>query len=680
MPYPVYLTNRTLNTEPYTIVADQVVNNTTSLSFVGKNYAGYAQLIAENFLHLMENFSNSTEPPNPVEGQLWYDNTTGINLLKVYDGTSWNPAGSIKKATTAPTLTESINGDLWVNPNTKQLFMFSGSSWDLIGPQYSSGLKTGPMVDTIVDTTNTNHSVISLYSQNDQVAIISTTSFTPKTYTSGFAKVNRGITLSTNTDGIDYQLDSNLFTKLWGTAESADNLIVNGLAVSASNFLRSDQNSETNGSLNIRSNDGVSIGNDLSFKITSNDTPFLINLTSKLEKSISFDFIDTNNDKSTGLFITAQQKVGIGNSAPTEALDVTGNILASGTLHISDTSNSTSLTTGSITTEGGFAVAKSANFGDITTFNNTVYLTKSTADIGLSGGTGASVILPKYSDDQDGNPLFDIGSATNKFRNIYAEKFEGGYTGNLTGNVTGNVYGTATSLQNPRIFSITGDLTSPEVTFNGTGDITLKSTLSPSFISDKTAATSTYNTDEILTFRPSTGIQRTTKELFLSTIPAVPIGAIFPYAGIVPPSGYLFCDGSEVTIELYPDLFGLFQYQYRNKLSLIGIGTFALPDLRGRFPLGRDNMDNNLKVPTSTGLKDAGGKRNGTEPSNQPANRVHHSSASNLGDYSGSEAFGAPAVIGADGQHVTTDTTGQPNSIMNPYQTINYIIFTGVLQ
>lgn len=674
MPYPVYLTNRTLNTEPYTVVADQVVNNTTSLSFVGKNYAGYAQLIAENFLHLMENFSNSTEPLTPVEGQLWYDNTTGINLLKVYDGTRWNPAGSIKKATTAPTLTESINGDLWVNPNTKQLFMFSGTSWDLIGPQYSSGLKTGPMVDSIVDSINTNHSVISLYSQNEQVAIISTTSFTPKAYTSGFAKVNRGITLSTNTAGIDYQLDSNLFTKLWGTAENADNLIVNGLAVSASNFLRSDQDSETTGSLNIRSNDGIGIGNDLSFKITSNDTPFLVNLTSKLKKSISFDFIDQFNIKSTGLFITAQQKVGIGNSAPTATLDVTGNILASSTLRILDTSNS------SITTNGGLAVAKSANFGDITTFNNTVYLHKSIADISLAGGTGASVILPKYSTEQDGNPLFDIGSDTNKFRNIYAENFKGGYTGNLTGNVTGNVYGTATSLRVTRNFSITGDITASEQQFNGTADITLTATLSPAFISNKTAATSTYYTDEILTFRPSTGIQRTTKELFLSTIPAVPTGAIFPYAGIVPPSGYLFCDGSEVTVELYPDLFGVFQYEYRNKLSLIGIGTFALPDLRGRFPLGRDNMDNNLKVPTSTGLKAAGGKRNGTDPSNQPANRVRHSSASNLGDYSGSEAFGAPAVIGADGQHVTTDTTGQLNSIMNPYQTINYIIFTGVLQ
>ena len=676
MPYPVYLTNRTLNTEPYTIVADQVVNNTTSLSFVGKNFAGYGQIIAENFLHLLENFANTVAPSNPIEGQLWYDTSDGVNLLKVFNGSQFTSAGSIIKAITAPT--EGIAGDLFVNTATRQLFMFSGSTWDLIGPQYSNGLKTGPVVEIITDIDNVARSIVAMYAKNERIAVISSDAFIPKSIVAGFEKINRGINLSIVTSGNDYIQDASLFTKLWGTAESADNLVINGTSISASNFLRSDIASETVGSISVKSNDGISIGIDSSFTINASVTR--VKLTSKSEKSVSFDFAAGTNTTTTSLFITSQQKVGIGNSAPTEALDVTGNILASGTLHISDTSNSISLTTGSITTEGGLAVAKSANFGNITTFNNTVYLTKSTADIGLSGGTGASVILPKYSDDQDGNPLFDIGSATNKFRNIYAEKFEGGYTGNLTGNVTGNVYGTATSLQNPRIFSITGDLTSPEVTFNGTGDITLNSTLSPNFISDKTAATSTYNTDEILTFRPSTGIQRTTKELFLSTIPAVPIGAIFPYAGIVPPSGYLFCDGSEVTIELYPDLFGLFQYQYRNKLSLIGIGTFALPDLRGRFPLGRDNMDNNLKVPTSTGLKDAGGKRNGTEPSNQPANRVHHSSASNLGDYSGSEAFGAPAVIGADGQHVTTDTTGQPNSIMNPYQTINYIIFTGVLR
>ena len=35
-------------------VADQSINQETSLSFVGKNYTGYAKSLAENFLHLLE--------------------------------------------------------------------------------------------------------------------------------------------------------------------------------------------------------------------------------------------------------------------------------------------------------------------------------------------------------------------------------------------------------------------------------------------------------------------------------------------------------------------------------------------------------------------------------------------------------------------------------------------------
>ena len=80
-----YSVNHT-NGEVFTTVADQVVNNTSSLSFVGKNYTGYGKIIAENFLHLLENFADTSEPLNPIEGQIWYDNSATVQALKVYAG------------------------------------------------------------------------------------------------------------------------------------------------------------------------------------------------------------------------------------------------------------------------------------------------------------------------------------------------------------------------------------------------------------------------------------------------------------------------------------------------------------------------------------------------------------------------------------------------------------------
>ena len=80
-------------------VADQTINQETSLGFVGKNYTGYSKVLAENFLHLLENFAKSTAPANPIIGQLWYDTNITSNpsqpQLKVWDGTKWVASGNV---------------------------------------------------------------------------------------------------------------------------------------------------------------------------------------------------------------------------------------------------------------------------------------------------------------------------------------------------------------------------------------------------------------------------------------------------------------------------------------------------------------------------------------------------------------------------------------------------------
>lgn len=660
-------------------VTDDTFNTETDLTFVGRNKPRYAQYIAENFLHLLENFASESMPDKPITGQLWFNTTAGITELQVYNGSEFVPTGMIKKSTTEPSGTR---GDLWVDVEQQQLKIFSGSSWQVIGPQFSDGILTGPKPETIVSDEDNTYSVLSLYSNNNRIAIISDSQFSPKVVTTGFPQINRGITLSTEANSTD---DTQV-TKLWGTAFSADNLNYNGDAVSAINFLRSDKNSEISGSLKVNSNDGITIGKDSSFGISS--AVSAVNLTSFAGKNINFAFGKATEDPKSGIFIKRTNTVpyiGIGNNVnPQAELDVVGNALVSGLLTISNTTDSSSIITGSIVTAGGLAVAKQSNFGDVASFNNTIKVGK------VSEG---AVILPNATT----NPIYDIGASTQPFRNVFGMSFgnaaaiipnsaveKSQFYGVFNGTLAGNVSGAASSLAQSLSFELSGDITCDPVDFNGTKAVKFETSVSTKFFTSRTEASTSLGTDQILTFRNKTGIQKITKDKFLSSVPTVPISAIFPFAGTSVPTGYLLCDGSEVLVKTYKQLFDAIGYSYRNQTLLLGVGTFALPDLRGRFPLGKDDMDNDLSMTYQSGSVDtAGGNRNGVgKNGGLPANRVHDLAASTLGYGSGKEAIGELASVNASGSKTElTPVSGnqQALSIMNPYQTINYIIFTGIL-
>ena len=66
-----------------TNVEDGTVDQTTDIKLVGKNYAGYGEIQNENFLHLLENFSGTSQPPKAISGQIWFDATA--SKLKFYD-------------------------------------------------------------------------------------------------------------------------------------------------------------------------------------------------------------------------------------------------------------------------------------------------------------------------------------------------------------------------------------------------------------------------------------------------------------------------------------------------------------------------------------------------------------------------------------------------------------------
>lgn len=68
---------------------------------------------------------------------------------------------------------------------------------------------------------------------------------------------------------------------------------------------------------------------------------------------------------------------------------------------------------------------------------------------------------------------------------------------------------------------------------------------------------------------------------------ALPIGSMIPWPAATIPEGWLACDGRAISREQYSLLFALIGTVYG---AGDGTSTFALPDLRGRVPIGLDNM------------------------------------------------------------------------------------------
>ena len=243
MAYTINLTDGSI----LTTVPDGTINTAWTMTLVGKNYAGYGEFLDENFIHLLENSSNTTAPGNPLTGQLWWDMTNG--LLKVYNGSIFKTISAATSSSTAPNF--AVQGDLWYDTVNAQLKVFTGTAWLLVGPQFTAGTGvTGAIVNTIVDNTATAHVVIELYVQDDIVGIVSkdggTNGFTPQVAIPGFAKVYPGITLSTSITGAQF----------WGTANNSAYLN----SLSSSQFMRSDTNTSTTGTLSVVNNSGLAVG------------------------------------------------------------------------------------------------------------------------------------------------------------------------------------------------------------------------------------------------------------------------------------------------------------------------------------------------------------------------------------------------------------------------------------
>jgi hypothetical protein len=298
--------------EQLAVINDGSIDQTTTLTLVGRNYSNFGQIINENFVQLLENFSNIKPPTNPLKGQLWYDTTN--KKLKLFNGTTFTGLPQIISANLQPT--GQASSDFWFNTAEQKLYLFDGTTYNLIGPQFTglSGLNA-IVPSELRDIDGVAHYVLKHNVENiltGAVETIAVTAADPFYTTSlpGYHRIERGINLysSGNDDnGVSYRGISG-DTVIWGTAETARGLVGdNGLPVPTTSFVIKSNPQFTSG-LAITSGTDPAVTINNKFQITL-DSSFNTSISSgagvigfSLFNGISSDNI-LNLDATAGLSI-----------------------------------------------------------------------------------------------------------------------------------------------------------------------------------------------------------------------------------------------------------------------------------------------------------------------------------------------------------------------------------------
>jgi len=257
MAYNITLTNG----QNLVTIADGTADTSyTSLTLFGKNYAGYGPLQDENFVKMLENFAFSSPPPNPLQGQLWWDAFN--KQMKVRVDQEWKVISSPTATSASPA--NSVVGELWWDATNKQLSAYNGTDWTLVGPAYKAGQGlSGALVTDVIDANHMPHTVIEFYSSGVPMAVLSK----DPTFTStipGFTTIKTGFNLPTSST-----------SQYHGDAENALSLG----NVLAANYLRSDVASVTNFPLSVKTNTGLTVGasDDMTIGVTGSATSFVNN-------------------------------------------------------------------------------------------------------------------------------------------------------------------------------------------------------------------------------------------------------------------------------------------------------------------------------------------------------------------------------------------------------------------
>lgn len=537
----------------------------TSLKLIGRNYPNFGQALAEDFVHLLENFASASPPNNPIEGQLWYATSVDrtASTLYVFNDTTWTPTNGVHHslvqpgANSVPPVSVAL-GDIWVDTANLQLWIYNGSDWTLVGPGFGSTTRTGAYPQSIVDTNGNNHSVILMYLNDIVMEIIAGEAFTPRITIEGFTNLVPGINLSTRTfDSATPRINgiANAALSLRRTSPTTED-------VSANNFVRNDIDQRIDGSLIVNNNAGLQIGLiDSTFVIKKGsqaeggDATFI-----NLKPDGNFNFqVDHNQSLKTILAINGNSKtLELGSTGFKTDINVSGNAYVRGGLFLAQNTSSVTLEVAGLTALGGANITGYLQVTSATTVRGLLTL-------GVPNNTvQTAALVPSTS------TYYDIGSPSAYFGRVYATQIG---ISTASTQLYGTLSGSVDRLTRQRNFSITGTMvTTVTRPFDGTQDIQLNTIATNRLILDQiptTFATQQMNPVDMMVFSSGTNtsnavLKKISRRDFLAELydnrpniytgnpdtvynDIIPVGTIFLWPNNVPPANFLKCDGSNYT-------------------------------------------------------------------------------------------------------------------------------------
>jgi len=359
MAYNITLTNG----QNLVTVADGTTDsNYTSLTLVGKNFAGYGAFLNENYVKLLENFSNNSEPPNALQGQLWWDSTNKV--LKVRNGTTWKSVSGSSASSTGPQTP--VIGDLWWDTTNGQLKVWGGTVWVTIGPAYTATQgQTGVAADVITQTGGgLSHVIVKFYVNNAVVAVMSKDAAFDVDSLTGFPQIKPGMNLTN---------DPTINAAYYGNANNALNLG----GVLATNYMRKDEENLTQFPIRINTNSGpagaFSVGalNDFNVSVV----PAGVNVSSTVPSKNLFLYANVGGVPTPLLTLDGTAGTLLAAADPTTALGVATKQYVDNTL---TGASSPALRRDGTNTIAGNIVPdanNTRNFGSGSTRFNTIYAT-----------------------------------------------------------------------------------------------------------------------------------------------------------------------------------------------------------------------------------------------------------------------------------------------------------------
>ena len=433
MSYTINLTSGAKLTD---VIDGSVDQSATDLTLIGRNITNYGTFLNDNFVYLLENFANVTEPPRPISGQLWYDTST--NILKIYNGQGFVPTGNTQVSSTQPTNLSA--GTLWIDSGNKQLKFYDGVDLVTAGPIYTSAQGTsGFVVVDVLDTFQQNHTIVELRVADVLIGIYSKDLFTPMNMIAGFTgEIQPGFNVAS-----DSSLSFNMtVSQALGLVDS------NGDLQTTDSFMSKLDDTFARGTVSLLNDIPVKLGAGQEMQVNV-DTTLTQLRSNKVGQNFQITSRRTNIDYDPSIFVDAIDSfVGIYTDIPTHTLDVNGDVRVRGDLIVegaSTTINTTNLAVEDLLVEIGKVATPTDN-----TANN--------GGISLAGSTPKTIVWKLANNAWVSSENFDL-QAGNSYRiggNIV-----------LTNNALGTSVATAAGLTS------IGHLTSLNVSWLSITDSTL---------------------------------------------------------------------------------------------------------------------------------------------------------------------------------------------------------------